>query len=134
MPCTYCCSYRAELCRQEYSSYIHEYQIDIKEDATAFDDRGQEIGVEWLLGRVLIDKLLWQTAQIDGEAVADICDEDSAGWYEVHQTIADPDDPQELRDDLCVETGVADVLFLHRLLLHPDIADRSPPLTRSSRP
>lgn len=110
------CSFCAELFREEYYQYFHEFDIAVKEH--------DEVGKEHLVGRVLIDKLFWQTAQIDGEPLAEICDDDSEGWYEVHQAITSPDDPQELSDDLRVAEGVSEVLFVHRVLLHPDISDR----------
>ena len=111
------CSFRAELNREYYFSYILGYDVEIKVEVVDVNEDGAETGGEYLVGRASVDKLLWQTAQIDGESLSDICDEDSAGWYDVHRAITSRRDPQDLRDELGVAEGVSEVLFLHRASL-----------------
>jgi len=40
---------------------------------------------------------------------------------EVHGVLTNGNDPQELRDDLEIELPVSDVLFVYRIVLHPDL-------------
>ncbi len=110
------CSYRAELQRHDHYDYVRTVAINVKAHDDAVD--------EFTVGRIVLDKVLWQDAQVDGISLFEVCDADSAGLTEVYRVLTDPDQEWELREDLNIHGVVNEVLFINRIVLHPDVTDR----------
>jgi hypothetical protein len=105
-----------ELRRYDYYDYVRTVHIDVK---------GYDEGcLEHTVGKLTIETVRWQDAQLDGVSLEDVCDADSAGLADIHRILAGPDDPQELREDLGIQAVTSEVLFVFRVLLHPDLPDR----------
>lgn len=105
------CRFDTPLHRVDYHDYLRPLELDV----LGWDDGGQEV----LLGRVGADKLLWFTAELDRVPIFDICDEDSQGWYDVYKALTD--EKGRIRDDLGVDEFVDHVIFIYRIVLHPDL-------------
>jgi hypothetical protein len=104
------CRFDTPLHRVDHHDYLRPLELDV----LGWDDAGQEV----LLGRVGADKLLWFTAELDGVPAFDICDEDSQGWHDVYKALTHKG---RIRDDLGVDEFVDHVIFIHRIVLHPDL-------------
>lgn len=108
----YCC-FSASPTRMHLEDYVREVQIDILE----YDDA---VHHEYLIGRVFLDQVLWNAAEVDRVSLFDVCDNDSQGLHHVHSILTEADGG--LRMDLDIDGPVKHLLFLHRFLLHPDFA------------
>jgi hypothetical protein len=72
------------------------------------------------LGRVAATQVLWADAGIDGEPLFEICDSDSQGLYEVYRTLTNK--KGKIRADLKTYEVIDHVIFVYRIVLHPDLA------------
>ena len=107
------CCFSASPTRIQLDDYVREVRVDVLEYDDAVDH-------EYLIGRLLIDQVLWSAAEVDRVSLFDVCDNDSQGLHDVYSilTVADG----ELRMDLEIDGPVEHLLFLHRFILHPDFA------------
>lgn len=80
---------------------------------------------EFLIGRVWMERLLLGDAEDAGFSMVLLCDAAGATWLEVMETLTKRGG-QRFRRDLQLDGFVDDILFLHELVLHPDIDDRVP--------
>ena len=105
------CSFVASIGRHQLEDYVRELEVDV----LAFDESGQEV----LVGRIAATQVLWADAENDRESLFDICDSDSQGLYEVYRTLTD--EQGKIRTDLNADEVVDHVIFVHRIVLHPDL-------------
>ena len=105
------CSFVSSIGRQQLEDYLRELEVAV----FSFDESGQEV----ILGRIAATQVLWADAEIDGESLFDICDNDSQGLYEVYRTLTNK--KGKIRTDLKAYEVVDHVIFVYRIVLHPDL-------------
>ncbi len=105
------CSFVATIGRFDLGDYVRELEVAV----LSYDDLGQEI----ILGRIAVTQVLWMAAEIDGEPLFDICDNDSQGLYEVYRTLTNK--KGKIRADLKAYEVVDHVIFVYRIVLHPEL-------------
>lgn len=105
------CSFVATIGRFDLGDYVRELEVAV----LSYDDLGQEI----VLGRIAVTQVLWMAAEIDGEPLFDICDNDSQGLYEVYRTLTNK--KGKIRADLKAYEVVDHVIFVYRIVLHPEL-------------
>ena len=106
------CSFVASIRREQLEDYVRELEVAV----FSFDESGQEV----ILGKIAATQVLWADAEIDGESLFDICDNDSQGLYDVYRTLTNK--KGKIRTDLKVYEVVDQVIFVYRIVLHPDLA------------
>lgn len=105
------CSFVTSIKRQQLEDYLRELEVAV----FSFDESGQEV----ILGRIAATQVLWTDAEIDGQSLFDICDNDSQGLYEVYRTLTNK--RGQIRTDLNPCEVVDHVIFVHRIVLHPNL-------------
>ena len=105
------CSFDACIGRFELEDYVRELEVAV----ISFDELGQQV----ILGRLAATQIRWADAEIDGEPLFDICDNDSQGLYEVYRTLTNK--KGKIRADLKTYELVDHVIFVYRIVLHPDL-------------
>jgi hypothetical protein len=90
--------------------------------ATEEDQLDDEAGSEFVVGRVWAERLDWLYAEECGHEVLPICDV-SGPWMQVLETVS-KDGGRTFRKDLNLESLITDIVFVHEILLHPEITDR----------
>lgn len=105
------CSFVSSIGRQQLEDYVRELEIAV----FSLDESDQEV----ILGRIAATQVLWADAEIDGESLFDICDNDSQGLYEVYRTLTNK--KGKIRTDLKAYEVVDHVIFVYRIVLHPDL-------------
>ena len=103
------CSFVSSIGRQQLEDYVRELEVAV----FSFDEAGQEV----ILGRIPATQFLWADAELDGESLFDICDNDSQGLYEVYRTLTNKQG--QIRTDLQAYEVVDHVIFVHRIVLYP---------------
>ena len=78
-----------------------------------------ESGAQVIVGRSGATQVLWAAAEIDGASLFDICDNDSEGVYAVYRTLTNK--KGRIRTDLKADEVVDHVIFVYRIVLHPDL-------------
>lgn len=78
---------------------------------------------EFIVGRIWAERLDWFHAEECGYSVLDICDEASGTWMQVLETLSD-DGGESFRSDLGLDHFNTEVIFIQKILLHPEIQDR----------
>ena len=73
------CSFVSSIWRQQLEDYVRELEVAV----FSCDESGHEV----ILGRIAATQVLWAGAEIDGESLFDICDNDSQGLYEVYRKL-----------------------------------------------
>ena len=106
------CSFVASIGRYQLEDYVRELEVAV----FSFDASGREV----IVGRIAATLVLWADAEIDGESLFDICDNDSQGLYEVFRTLTNK--KGEIRTDLKADEVIDHVIFVYRIVLHPDLA------------
>jgi hypothetical protein len=106
------CSFDSTIGRFRLEDYVRELEVAV----FSFDDSGQQI----IVGRIAATQVLWADAEIDGEPLFDICDADSQGLYEVYRTLTNK--KGKIRADLKAYEVVDHVIFVYRIVLHPELA------------
>ena len=105
------CCFVASIGRHQLEDYVRELEVDV----LSFDESGQEV----LVGRIAATQVLWAAAENDRESLFDICDSDSQGLYEVYRTLTD--EQGKIRSDLNADEFVDHIIFVDRIVLHPDL-------------
>ncbi len=80
------------------------------------------LGTEFLVGRIWAERMDWSEAEECRFSVAAVCDGASSVWLEVFETLTKKG--RRLRRDLQLDDFVQDIVFLHEILIHPDVVDR----------
>lgn len=80
------------------------------------------LGTEFLVGRVWAERMDWSEAEECRFSIAAICDAASPVWLEVFETLTK--NGRRLRRDLQLDDFVQDIVFLHEILIHPEVGDR----------
>ena len=106
------CSFVSSIGRFQFEDYIRELEVAV----FSFDELGQEVTV----GKIAATQVLWADAEIDGESLLHICDSDSQGLCEVYRTLTNK--KGKIRADLKTYDVVDHVIFVYRIVLHPDLA------------
>ena len=105
------CSFVSSIGRQQLEDYVRELEVAV----FSFDESGHEV----IVGRIAATQVLWADAEIDGESLFDICDNDSQGLYEVYRTLTNK--KGKIRTDLKAYEVVDHIIFVYRIVLHPDL-------------
>ncbi len=106
------CSFDSSIGRHHLEDYVREVRIDVR----TLDASGQEV----IVGKIAATHVLWADAEVDGESLFDICEYDSPELQEVYRTLTNK--KGKIRVDLQTFEVVDHVIFLHRIVLHPDLA------------
>ena len=77
---------------------------------------------EFLVGRVWMEKLLLGEAEDAGFNMVLVCDAAGATWLNVLETLTKRGGTR-FRRDLQLDGFIDDIVFMHELVLHPDIDD-----------
>jgi hypothetical protein len=115
------CSFDSSIGRHQLEDYVRELEITVY----SFDEFGKEITV----GRIGATQVLWADAEIDDQPLFDICDNDSQGLYEVYRTLTNKHGT--IRTDLKAYEVVDHVIFVYRIVLHPDLVFCRPAILES---
>lgn len=78
---------------------------------------------EYLVGRVWAERMDWFYAEECGFNVNSVCDARSGTWTQVLQTLS-RNGGRSLRKDLNLDNFVSELVFLHEILIHPELKDR----------
>ena len=105
------CSFVSSIGRHQLEDYVRELEVAV----FLFDESGHEV----ILGRIAATQVLWADAEIDGESLFDICNNDSQGLCEVYRTLTNK--KGRIRTDLKAYEVVDHVIFVYRIVLHPDL-------------
>ena len=105
------CSFDSSIGRFELEDYVRELEVDV----FSFDENGREV----LMGRIAATQVRWADAEIDDEPLFDICDSDSQGLCEVYRTLTNK--KGKIRADLKAYDVVDHVIFVYRIVLHPEL-------------
>ena len=105
------CSFVSSIGRHQLEDYVRELEVAV----FSFDASGHEV----ILGRIAATQVLWIAAEIVGQSLFDICDNDSQGLYEVYRTLTNK--KGQIRTDLKGYEVVDHVIFVYRIVLHPDL-------------
>lgn len=105
------CGFSTSISRTESEDYIRALDLSVY----SYDEDGTKI----VLGKFGADLLLLADAQLDGEDIFDICDQDSQGLYEVYEALLQRD--AEFQPELEVEDLTDHILFLWDAVLHPKL-------------
>ena len=105
------CSFDSGIGRHQPEDYVRELEIAV----FSYDQSGHKV----ILGRIAATQVLWIAAEIDGQSLFDICDNDSQGLYEVYRTLTNK--KGQIRTDLKGYEVVDHVIFVYRIVLHPDL-------------
>ncbi|MEM7478568.1 MAG: hypothetical protein AAF483_26595, partial [Planctomycetota bacterium] len=80
-------------------------------------------GEEFLVGRLWAERLDWAYAEECGFSVLSVCDARSGTWMQVLETLT-KGQGQKFRKELNLEHFVTDIIFIHEILIHPEVKDR----------
>ena len=80
-----------------------------------------DTGRAYTVGRLGMDRIRWAEALEAGESTFAVCDTDSQGLCDLHHVLTGGG--EDLRDDFGLDGPTAEVLFVHRFVLHPDLAE-----------
>lgn len=105
------CEFSASLGRFDFEDYIRALHLTVY----SLDESGNRV----VLGIFGADKLLLMDAQIDGEDIFQICDQDSQGLYEVYEALFE--EGGEFQEELAVDDVTEHLIFLWRSVLHPKL-------------
>lgn len=125
---------RLPICKQADEDFLLPILVDVlapqllldeSPDATERDWNEESTEeVEFLVGRVWAERLEWFDAEQAGFDLLKICDQRSGTWAQVLDTLSS--DGQSFRRDLQLDDFIPEVVFIHEILLHPEISDRIP--------
>lgn len=87
------------------------------------DDMASSLDEEFLVGRIWAERLDWSYAEQCGYKVAVICDEASGTWNQVLETLS-RNGGRSFRRDLNIQDFVQNIVFVHEILMHPNVPDR----------
>lgn len=77
----------------------------------------------YLVGRLWAERLDWLDVQECGQSLQAVCDARSGAWELVLSTLS-RNGGATLRADLGLQAFMRDVIFVHELLVHPEVPDR----------
>jgi hypothetical protein len=89
------------------------------------DSQHDQLSSEFTVGRVWAERLDWFFAESLGYHPAHLCDAVSAIWLQVYETLVSRQG-KGFRKDLNLDSFVNEIVFIHELLIHPEITDRLP--------
>lgn len=92
------------------------------------DDRDSE----YVVGRLWAERLDWALGETLGFHPVQLCDAASATWLQVYETLVSKK-RIGFRRDLRLPDTVEDLVFVHELLIHPEVPDRLPVLDAALR-
>ena len=111
-------SYEASLARADDHDYLTEIQVEVM----AFAESPER---QYVVGRLALDRLNWFDAKMDGRSLAAVCQANSPGWSDIYEILTDGSSGGEFRDDLKLEDFFAELFYIQRLVLHPEVTDRT---------
>ena len=115
---------RLPVSREDESDFVVQLLVDLMAgDEFVDDNSSDELPPEYVVGRVWAERLDWAYAEEIGYSPIVICDQASATWMQVYETICRRDG-QDFRRDLGLDNYVSSIIFIHEILLHPEIDDR----------
>jgi hypothetical protein len=103
---------RSTLGRTELSDFVVPVRVSVR-------SYNLDVDREYTVGRIEMDRILWDQARRLGVPLYDVCDGDSQGMHEMHVILTNGTD--DIRDDFELDEPTDEVLFVHRMLLHPDL-------------
>ncbi len=117
---------RVPIVRESESDFVVPVLVDIVAPGKFQADRQQDLlSSEFTVGRVWAERLDWFLAESLGYHPAHLCDAASAIWLQVYETLINRQG-KGFRKDLNLDSFVNDIVFIHELLIHPEITDRLP--------
>jgi hypothetical protein len=102
----------AAVARTDLEDYVQNLEIAVM----CFD---QECATEYVVAKLVMDRILWADAQVDGVSLFEVCDNDSQGMHELHVILTKG--KQEFRRDLKIDEVTNHVIFLYRAVFHPAV-------------
>lgn len=121
---------RVPIARQCESDFVIQMLVDVmvpgefNEVTLSKDDDHEELEPEFVVGRMWAERLDWFAAERCGYSVAAICDQASGTWMQILETLCHRGG-ESFRKDLGIDSFVSEIVFLHEILLHPEIRDRT---------
>ena len=106
------CRFTAAVCRQDHADYVREIEIDV----LSYDE---DVEDTYIVGKITLNQILWLQAIVDGESLFEVCDADSQALLDIFTILTKGE--TDFRKDLAIEDVTQDVLFIHRMILHPDV-------------
>ena len=117
---------RVPVVRESESDFVVPILVDMIAPGQFKDDsQPDNLECEYTVGRVWAERLEWYLAQSLGYHPVHLCDAASAIWMEVYETLMSRQG-NGFRKDLNLDACVHEVVFVHELLIHPQITDRLP--------
>jgi hypothetical protein len=117
---------RVPLARVSETDFVIPMLADVIAPA-AFEEseaeESSEPSPEFLVGRVWAERLDWSLAESMGFSPVLICDAASPTWLSIYETLSNKRG-DDFRKDLKLDNFVNDIIFLHEILIHPDVGDR----------
>lgn len=84
---------------------------------------GEELDPEFVVGRIWGERLDWSYAEACGYSNLEVCDAASGTWMQVFETLSSSGGDR-FRRELNLDGFVSEIVFIHEILLHPEIVDR----------
>jgi hypothetical protein len=103
------CTFRAGIGRGACDDYVRAVRFDVVAD--------DELGNQFVIGKMNADQLLVFDAVHDGLRLLDVCDTDSQGLCETFEALFTPEG--ELQTELAIVDTTHHLLFLWRAMFHP---------------
>ncbi len=117
---------RVPVVRESESDFVVPILVDIIAPGKFNEDSGNEhLASEFTVGRMWAERLDWFLAETLGYHPARLCDAASAIWMQVYETLMNRQG-NGFRKDLNIDDFVNEIVFIHELLIHPEITDRLP--------
>lgn len=115
---------RSSIARQCESDFVVPIVVDVVAPGKfSIDNAHNDLESEYVVGRLWSERIDWFRAEVQGYSHVDLCDSTSATWLQVYETLMSRKG-NGFRKDLNLDGLIADLVFVHEFLLHPDITDR----------
>ncbi len=117
---------RVPIARESESDFVVPILVDIVAPGKfSLDSQHEDLDSEYVVGRVWAERLDWFLAETLGYNPVHLCDAASATWLQVYETLMSRR-RDSFRKDLELDAFVNEIVFIHELLIHPEITDRLP--------
>jgi hypothetical protein len=103
---------RSALSRSELEDFVVPVRVNVR-------SYNLDKNRDYIVGRIEMDRILWGHAQQLGVPLFEVCDNDSQGMHNMHVILTNG--TNDFREDFELDEPTDEVLFVHRMLLHPDL-------------
>ena len=107
-----CCAFTSPIKYESEEDYVRHHEIEVK-------CYGEEVMQDFIVAKFSVDQIMYWDAINDDVSIFEICDCDSDGMHQLNVILSDGKD--EFREDLEIVTHVEHIMFMHKVVFHPEI-------------